>query len=213
MPMFDRSITTILFDWDGTLADSARRGYIAFQETFQELGLAFDCDIYERIYSPNWYLIYEAMGLPRAYWEKADRLWIQHYGHEPPQLVGGGHQTVMELRHRGYLLGVVSSGSACRIRREVDELFLPSVFGVVICSEDTVNKKPHPEGLEKAMRSINRSREVCVYVGDSPEDIEMSKRAGLLSVGVRSEYPGCKRLPNAGPDLYMDSIIQLLECF
>ena len=213
MPIADKSITTILFDWDGTLADSARMGYHAFEQTFHELGLRFDYGIYEQIYSPNWHLMYAAMELPRNRWRQADDLWMRHYGQEPIRLVEGAYQTVLELTRRGYRLGVVTSGSASRIRREIGELFLPSIFQVVICNEDTANKKPHPEGLEKAMKALDRSPEVCAYVGDSPEDIEMSKRAGLLSVGVRSDYPCCKRLRNAEPDRYIDSIVQLLECF
>jgi HAD superfamily hydrolase (TIGR01509 family) len=211
MPISENPLTAILFDWDGTLADSAPRGYSAFQKMFRELELKFDDDIYERIYSPNWHLMYEAVGLPRVDWQKADDLWIQHYGREPLCLVEGAYQTIQELGRKGYALGVVTSGSAGRIRREIGELFSPSVFQVVICNEDTVHKKPHPEGLEKAMTAIHRPPEACAYVGDSPEDITMSKQAGLFSIGVRSEYPCGNRLVEAGPDMYLDSIVQLLE--
>ena len=39
------SISTLLFDWDGTLADSAHLGLAAFQKTFAELGVSFGVDI------------------------------------------------------------------------------------------------------------------------------------------------------------------------
>ena len=57
-----RSIRALLFDWDGTLADSAQLGLVAFQKTFDELGVVFPQDIYETTYSPNWYFLYEALG-------------------------------------------------------------------------------------------------------------------------------------------------------
>ena len=71
------SITTLLFDWDGTLVDSAQLGLIAFQKSFASMGLEFPQQTYERTYSPSWYSMYEAMGLPREKWEAADELWMQ----------------------------------------------------------------------------------------------------------------------------------------
>ncbi len=71
-------ITTLLFDWDGTIADSAQLGLTAFQKSFDSLGFEFPQEIYEAVYSPNWYSIYEAMGLPKDQWAIADDLWMQH---------------------------------------------------------------------------------------------------------------------------------------
>jgi HAD superfamily hydrolase (TIGR01509 family) len=206
-------ITTILFDWDGTLLDSARMGFVAFTKMFENMGLHFDRQIYENFYSPNWYSMYETLGLPRDRWQQADELWIHHYGEETPSLVERGRQTIDELCRRGYSLGVVSSGSESRVRREIRELDLTATFQVVICNEDTVNKKPHPEGLQKAMQAMRKGPEVCSYVGDSPEDIEMGKQAHLLTVGVRSAYPGSKRLLSAQPDIYVESIHEILDHF
>ena len=207
------SITTILFDWDGTLLDSARMGFVAFTRMFEDMGLKFDREVYENLYSPNWYSMYETLGLPRERWQQADELWIRHYGEESPSLVAGGCQTVDELGRRGYSLGVVSSGSESRVKREIKELDLTVIFQVVICNEDTVNKKPHPEGLLKAMQAMRKGPEVCSYVGDSPEDIEMGKQARMLTIGVRSAYPGSKRLLSAQPDIYVESIIEILDHF
>ncbi len=207
------SITTLLFDWDGTLLDSARLGFAAFQKTFRDLGVAFHQEIFESIYSPNWYLMYQALEIPRERWQAADDLWIQHYGEELPRLVEGGEETILGLGRKGYRLGIVSSGSQRRVVREIDELGLDSTFQVVVCNEDTVNKKPHPEGLEKAMRALNISKEVCSYVGDTPEDIQMGKNAQVFTVGVCGAYPSSKNLLSAGPDIYLQSIRELLLHF
>ncbi len=207
------SIDTILFDWDGTLMDSARMGFVAFRKMFEELGLHFDHELYESLYSPNWYSMYESIGLPKEKWQQADDLWILHYGDEPPSLVDGAGETIDELRRRGYGLGVVSSGSESRVKKEVNDLGLRSVFQVVICNEDTVNKKPHPEGLQKAMRALRKDPKSCSYVGDSPEDIQMGREARLLTVAVRSAYPGSKRLLSARPDIYVETIREILDHF
>jgi phosphoglycolate phosphatase-like HAD superfamily hydrolase len=99
------------------------------------------------------------------------------------------------------------------VRAEITKLDLAETFDVVICNEDTVNKKPHPEGLQKAMVAMRKGPEVCAYVGDSPEDVEMGKQAGLLTVGVRSAYPGSKRLLGSQPDIYLESIPEILNHF
>jgi HAD superfamily hydrolase (TIGR01549 family) len=207
------SITTLLFDWDGTVVDSAQLGLTAFEQSFAALGVAFDHEVYRAVYSPNWYTVYEAMGLPKEQWQQADELWVQHYGEQTAQPVAGAQATMLELKRKGYRLGVVSSGSECRVVREVTELGLERVFEIVVCNEQMENKKPHPEGLETAMRSLGCSREESCYVGDSPEDIEMGKRANVLTVGVRSAYPTSWKLESQRPDIFLKSLNELLDHF
>jgi HAD superfamily hydrolase (TIGR01549 family) len=204
---------TLLFDWDGTLVDSAQLGLAAFEQSFAALGVAFDREIYRAVYSPNWYAVYEAMGLPKDKWQLADDLWVQHYGQQTAQPVAGAQETITGLKQKGYRLGVVSSGSECRVGREIRELGLEHFFETVVCNEQMGNKKPHPEGLETAMRSLGCSSEVSCYVGDSPEDIEMGKRAGMLTVGVRSDYPTSWKLKSHQPDILIESLTELLHHF
>lgn len=204
---------TLLFDWDGTLVDSAQLGLAAFEQSFAALGVAFDREIYRAVYSPNWYAVYEAMGLPKDKWQLADDLWVQHYGQQTAQPVAGAQETITGLKQKGYRLGVVSSGSECRVGREIRELGLDNFFETVVCNEQMENKKPHPEGLETAMRSLGCSSEVSCYVGDSPEDIEMGKRAGMLTVGVRSDYPTSWKLKSHQPDILIESLTELLHHF
>jgi HAD superfamily hydrolase (TIGR01549 family) len=207
------SITTLFFDWDGTVVDSAQIGLTAFEQSFAALGHAFDHEVYAQVYSPNWYLVYEALGLPREQWQKADELWVQHYGEQVAQPMTGAVETISELKRRGYRMGVVSSGTECRVVREVNELGLERVFEIVICNEQMTNKKPHPEGLETALRSLGCRAEQSAYVGDSPEDIEMGKSAGMLTVGVRSAYPTSWKLESHCPDFLLPSFPDLLHHF
>ena len=208
-----KSISTLLFDWDGTLFDSATTGLAAFQRTFHDLGVSFTLDFYNENYSPNWYSMYEALKLPRDDWKRADELWIEHYGEQPARMVEGAHDAIIQLARRGYRLGVVTSGTQRRVTREINELGLATIFEAVICNEHIVNKKPHPEGLEKAMSSLKATPESCGYVGDAPEDIQMGKNACVLTVGVPSAYPTSKHLRAAEPDLHIESISELLLHF
>ncbi len=206
-------ITTLLFDWDGTLFDSALAGFLAFQRTFDDLGINFTQEFYEARYSPNWYAMYEALNLSKEKWQAADELWLGHYGEQPPKLVDGAGTTILELQSRGYRLGIVTSGTHRRVAREIEQLGLTSNFEAVICNEHIVNKKPHPEGLEKAMRLLAIDPGACCYVGDAPEDMQMGKSARVLTVAVRSSYPTSRHLPSEWPDIHLESISDMLLHF
>ena len=207
------SINTLVFDWDGTLVDSAELGLRAFQRTFADLSVPFPLEVYEQSYSPNWYLTYEALGLARDKWATADKLWLDHYGDQSAQLIEGARETLVELNSRGYRLGVVTSGSESRVAREIEGGALREIFDVVICNEHIVNKKPHPEGLEKALHKLSCTGDAAAYIGDAVDDIEMGRNAGVFTVGVRSNYPGNSRLQQAAPNLYLESLSGLLEHF
>jgi phosphoglycolate phosphatase-like HAD superfamily hydrolase len=99
------------------------------------------------------------------------------------------------------------------VTREIQQLGSSSTFEALICNEHIVNKKPHPEGLEKAMQLLGSAKETCTYVGDAPEDVRMGKNAGLLTVAVRSAYPTSKNLLNEQPDIHLESIEEMLLHF
>lgn len=211
--MGGRTINTLVFDWDGTLADSAALGLVAFQQAFEDLGLVFSQEIYESTYSPNWYLLYEALGLPKHKWQLADELWLRHYGEQTADLIEGAAETILDLRRKGYRVGVVTSGSESRVSREIAQSGLGDIFETVICNEHIVNKKPHPEGLELALQRLKSTPEESAYVGDAPEDIQMGKRACVLTVGVRSSYPSSTRLFSSHPDIYLEKLSKLTDYF
>jgi len=213
MPRGNNKITTLVFDWDGTLVDSAHLGLIAFQKTFAELDVAFPIDIYEAHYSPNWYSTYTALGLPEDLWARADALWLEHYGEETAPLIEGVGDTLNALHSKGYRLGVVTSGSHSRVSRELESSNLNGLIDTLICNEHIVNKKPHPEGLELALKQLDSRPEETAYVGDAPEDIEMGRRGNVLTVGVRSNYPSSARLLSVEPDIYLKTIVELCKHF
>jgi HAD superfamily hydrolase (TIGR01549 family) len=207
------SINTILFDWDGTLIDTAPYSFAAFQKAFSDLGFPLEPELYERIYSPNWYNMYAALQLPENRWQEADNLWLQYYEYMRAPLVRDGLYVLNALQNRGYCLGIVTSGSQMRVQREINGFGLSDVFKTVVCNEDVINKKPHPEGLMLALENLEKRPEICCYVGDRPEDIEMGKRAGVRTIGIPGGYPNSQDLPASNPDLCFESILQLLIHF
>lgn len=207
------SISTILFDWDGTLVDSAQLGLVAYEKSFAALGVPFDHEAYCAVYSPNWLTVYEGLGLPKEHWQRADELWTQHYDEQSAKLIKGAGETVAEIRQKGYRLGVVSSGNAGRVNREIKELGMAGFFEVVICHEQIRNRKPHPEGIEIALQQLRVAATQTAYVGDSPEDIQMGKSANVTTVGVLSAYPTSWKLQTSEPDIYLESFADLTKHF
>ena len=208
-----KDISVLLFDWDGTLVDSAHLGLAAYQKAFADLGVAFGLEAYEAAYSPNWYRTYEALGLPRDMWDKADELWTRHYRGQTAEMIPGAVETLRALQHDGYRLGVVTSGQEERVCREIAASAVTDIFEVVICHEHISNRKPHPEGLQIALARLGVSPEQAGYVGDTPEDVEMGQQADVLTVGIRSNYPSSARLLVAEPDIYIESISRLTDHF
>ena len=206
-------IDTILFDWDGTLVDSADSSFLTFKKSLEHFGVPFTWEQFDEHYTPDWYRMYEAVGLSADRWKLADSMWKEFYPCEPYSLVAGAHETLTELRRRGYRLGVVTSGSEWRLEPEIREFGLSGYFSVLVCNEHVKERKPHPEGLLKAVAEISCECTSCSYVGDVPEDITAGKRAQMHTIGVRSRYPTSKKLAESQPDIYITSISELLEHF
>jgi HAD superfamily hydrolase (TIGR01509 family) len=198
----------VLFDWDGTLLDSYAADSRAYLAMFRALGIDWTTSDLERHYSPNWYRVYEAARIPRAQWEQADQLWTKAYAREKPNLLPGARSVIRRLQ-RKYLLGVVTSGNRARVTRQLREFQLFEKFSACVCCEDAPKKKPHPAPLELAMERLRVEPGDCVFVGDTPEDIEMAKRAGVRAVGVLGPFPTAARVRAARPEAILNSIREL----
>jgi phosphoglycolate phosphatase-like HAD superfamily hydrolase len=88
---------------------------------------------------------------------------------------------------------------------------LADLFASHVCSGDTRYRKPHPAPLHLALRQMSLDPAACVYVGDSPEDLEMARRAGVRPIAVLGPFPTEARLRAAKPDLLLASITDLPE--
>lgn len=198
----------VIFDWDGTLLDSFRADTRAYRSMFRALAIDFSDAQLARHYSPDWYRVYRAARIPKRQWNLADRLWGVAYRKENPRLIVGVRAVLGKLS-RSFALGLVTSGDRKRVVRQLREFGLQERFPVCICSEDASPRKPHPAPLRAAIRSMGVSAADCVYVGDTPEDMEMARRAGVRSIGVTGPFPSSVRLKAAHPTMLLGSIQEL----
>jgi HAD superfamily hydrolase (TIGR01509 family) len=206
----NKSLQGVLFDWDGTLIDSYSADSSAYLAMFREMGIPWGLEELARHYSPNWYRVYRAAKLPRARWDDADRAWRAQYAKHSPRLIAGARQVLARLG-RAHHLGLVTSGDRDRVTRQLREFRLTRAFAARVCSGDTPEKKPHPAPLRLALQQLRLKPSACVYVGDSPEDLEMAKRAGVRAIAVLGPFPTEKRLRAARPDFLLKSIRELPE--
>jgi phosphoglycolate phosphatase len=206
----NHTIEGVLFDWDGTLLDSYAADSAAYLAMFREMGIPWGLDELAKNYSPNWYRVYRAAKLPRARWDAADRAWRKQYANHSPRLIAGVRRVLARVARR-HRLGLVTSGDRDRVARQLREFRLTRLFAARVCSGDTPQKKPHPAPLRLALRQIRLSPSECVYVGDSPEDLEMARRAGVRAIAVLGRFPTEKSLRAARPDLLLSSIKELPE--
>ena len=203
-----QSIDCILFDWDGTLLDSFAADAQAYFQMFSALGMSWSMEELKRHYSPNWHRVYRAARLPRAKWDEADRLWMKFYKEQRPKMQPGALRVLRALERR-FLLAIVSSGSRARVLRQLREQKIAAMFRTKVCSEDAPRRKPHPAPLRMALDRLRLAPELCVYIGDAPEDIEMAHRAGMRAIGVLGGSPVPERLRSASPDALIETIREL----
>ena len=111
----------------------------------------------------------------------------------------------------GLPVALVTSGDRARVERELRAHGLDRVFRVLVCGPDTVNKKPHPEPLLLALRDLGVPPRRAVYVGDSPEDIEMARTAGAWSIGIPGGFPNALALERARPDLLAPRLAEAVD--
>ena len=201
-------IKGVLFDWDGTLLDSFQADSSAYLAMFGEMGITWGLDQLAEHYSPNWYDVYRAAGLPKHHWDAADAAWRRHYSGFRPKLIVGARKVLTAVGRR-YKLGLVTSGDRDRVLRQLREFRLTKSFHARVCSDDTEHKKPHPGPLNFALQCIGLKAANCVYVGDSPEDVQMAKSAHVRVIGVLGPFPTEKRLRASNPDLLLASITDL----
>lgn len=84
--------------------------------------------------------------------------------------------------------------------------------GCVVSGDTMPQAKPHPEPLFEAARRLGISPQDCWYVGDDIRDIQAGQAAGMHTVAAAWGYCGELAPRSWGADLIMNTPLQLLEC-
>ncbi len=200
-------LKALVYDFDGTLLDSFAAHYEVFRIMFARFSIQIERQQFLDSYSPNWYKIYEAMGLPQTDWKAADQIWLEEVDNQEPRLFPGVPDTLRKL-NESRAIGLVTSGSKRRVLQDLDRTGIASLFEVIVTGDDIQRPKPFPDGLEAALHKMDIQPGETAYIGDANADYEMSMAAGVNFIGVRSSYDSFKY--NAS-FICLESVIELPE--
>jgi phosphoglycolate phosphatase len=197
----------VLFDWDGTLADSLEGFYQANAVVMAELGIPFDRARYRAVYTPDWRVFYRRLGVPEDRLESANHRWNAVY--RPDALpMHGARAALVSLAERGVRLGIVTATGHRLLDPQVTRFGMDALLEVRICGDDLPVHKPDPAPLRLALERLelaDRPTEV-VYVGDAPDDMRMATVVGASAIGIRSMLGDEGELAAAGADEVHDSV-------
>jgi pyrophosphatase PpaX len=96
----------------------------------------------------------------------------------------GAVETVAELARRGVALAVVTSKLRRGTLRGMELCGLTEHFDVVITPDDVENAKPHPEPVHLALTRLGVAPEEALFVGDSPHDMVAGRAAGTRTAAA-----------------------------
>jgi phosphoglycolate phosphatase len=199
----------VVFDWDGTLVDSAAHIVYSIQASARDLTLPVPSDRQARhIIGLGLHDALETLfpGLPaRQYPEVAER-YRYHYvsGEAVVCLFDGVREALTELKGRGHLLAVATGKSRRGLDRALASTGLGSLIHGSRCADEGF-PKPHPDMLLRLLDAFGVAPEDAVMVGDTTHDLEMARAAGVDAVAVTYGAHEPEDLARAGPAACLDS--------
>ena len=122
----------------------------------------------------------------------------------------GTQEVLVELRTRGYKLGIVTNGTVESQQAKVLESGLDALVDVILISEREELKKPDPRIFARAAARLGVSVADCVFVGDNPEaDIRGARSAGMKTIWLGADLPWADNL-DIVPDHTVSTLAELL---
>jgi phosphoglycolate phosphatase len=173
----------VLFDFDGTLADSFDAIIASVNFVRQSFGLEELPGETVRKYIGHGLLQLVRDLVPGQSFEEAIARYRDHHSRTmeaATKLFPGVLATLTELTRRGYKLAVCSNKAVGFTRQLVTMLGVGDLFAEVLGPEDVGNRpKPNPAMLLEACRRIGAAPADAVYVGDMSVDVEAGNAAGI----------------------------------
>ena len=182
----------LIFDCDGTLADTMPAHFVAWTATMKRYGIEFT---EERFYAlggvPTKNIV--AMLADEAGVKldvAAVALEKEHAFHDYLHQVGRIDPVVaIAEEHRGKLPMAVATGTErWSVERVLDQIGIRDWFGFIACADEVPNPKPAPDVYLEAAKQLGVDPTRCCVYEDSDLGIEGAHRAGMACVDVRPMY-------------------------
>jgi phosphoglycolate phosphatase len=178
----------LIFDWDGTLMDSAACIASSLQAACRDLDLAVPSDRDAR------YVIglglSDAMahilpGLEASQYPRVSERYRHHFlqGDSATTLFQGAAEMLRGLREAGHLLAVATGKSRRGLDRALEATALADCFHATRCADEG-HSKPDPRMLYRLLEALGVKPERTLMIGDTTHDMQMAKSAGVARLAV-----------------------------
>jgi HAD superfamily hydrolase (TIGR01509 family) len=211
-------IKLVIFDFDGTIADTRKTIVIAKQETMKVLGLdeadeetcastiGFSAKIgFKKIYPE---LSEDMLDLCVVTYRK---IFNEKKEIIPPVIFPDVTEVLEILKQNGIMRTIATSRNNASLNEFLIKMNIADYFPYVLGGDDTSLLKPNPEPVLKTLKELSYKPEQTLVIGDMPIDIEMGKSAGTYTCGVTYGNANKNQLACAGADFIIDKMSDLTD--
>ena len=214
----ERDIKLVIFDFDGTLADTKENIILTFQMTMKELGVEIksrqECAATIGLTLEDAFkVLYPGMAAEKYILlrDTYRRIFKENRKILVPGLFPEVMETLEELQRRGYLMSIASSRQSPSLHSFLEDMKIAHLFEYAVGGDNVEHPKPAPDAVLQILRHYNLSAEEAFVVGDMPFDINMATNAGVKSCGVTWGNADAAQLKESGANYIIDKMSQLLE--
>lgn len=207
----------IIFDFDGTLADTTAGIVSTFQHTFSEMGIP----------SPSVDKLKSTIGLTLKDGFKAAMEGLTEEQAETcvttyrrlfdiiaipcTTAYPGVVETLKKLKAQGYMLTIATSRSHRSLNILSEKLGIKECFEGFYGAEDVVNHKPAPDLVNLILKAHGLLPGEVLVVGDAHYDMLMGQGAGCKVCGVTWGNQSREQLSSVHPDFIIDDIKEIFD--
>lgn len=198
-------IRCIIFDFDGTLADTAAGIVATQQEMLRRLGLPESSPEQMRaaIGLPLKECLRVGANVPDSMLESAAKLYREIFfdcASEFIEIFDGVRPTLEWLSDKGIEMAIATSRGRNSLGRILEAHGLTEFFKDWVTADDCIKPKPAPDLVLALLERMGRSSAETLVVGDTTFDIQMGKGAGCRTLGVSYGNHSPEMLATATPD-------------
>ena len=178
----------LVFDWDGTLIDSARTIVACIQAACRDLGLTIPDEARASHViglGLKDALSYAIPGLPTDDYGRVVESYRKHFLARDPEipLFPGTQEMLAGLRARGHVLAIATGKSRAGLKRALHNTGLEPLFAASRCADECASK-PAPDMLSELMEELGSEAVDTLMIGDTVHDLQMAAHAGVQAVAV-----------------------------
>ena len=212
-----KDLKLALFDYDGTIVDSAIMIVEGAIAAFRMCGL-HDPDpkkVRENIGKPL--AVALDLYMPPGYditpeqISEAYRDWYAEQGRlglQNEHLYSGMIDLLYELKANNWLIGVATNKSRIGLINGLAKHNISDIFDITLTTDENT-PKPDPAMALKAINELNIDKKRCVMIGDTINDIGLGVNAGIQSIGVTWGYNEKGLLVSAGATYLVNNSSEL----